>query len=560
MKATAVLCVLCCLSLTAATLAQDESPDPLEQVRALYDACDRPGVPGGFAVAIVRDGDVILQAGYGYADYEHGIPFSTTTIFDFASVAKQFTGFAIASLVEEGLLALDDDIRLYLPELHDFGDTIRIEHLLRHTSGLRDWVGLVKLSGRYKSDVITDTFLMDLIVRQRELNFSPGETFLYSNTGYFLLAQIVSRVTGESFREWCHRRIFEPLGMTDTLFLDDYREILVGRAASYKRGRDGEFANHPNHLTAYGSSSLFSTVDDMAKWIVNLGERTIGSDLVWSMMLEPGKTGSGQVTGYGFGLSLGEYDGMANLGHGGSWAGSVSQVTYFPEQHFGMVLASNRDPSGVYVDQDVYDLLLGDGAAASPASSEEPGHGPEIAVDPEITDAYVGWYRQDTRIIRVEKVDGVLLVHLPWGDENIPLRPESETSFFVEGSSVRYSFQRISSGRVLSMCLHTGGGTYRYSRLRTEGTPLGDVEALCGEYYSEELGTTYQIAVVDDWLTVTHLHNEDVTLVREERDVYIGDRWWFSKARFLRNEEGEIVGMRVDADNESVQGVLFAKR
>lgn len=144
--------LICCIVFTGASFSQEGYHDKIAQVEALYDACDKPEMPGGYAVAVIKEGKVVFQKSYGYSNYEHDIPFTSSTVFDFASVAKQFTGFAVALLVKDEKLSLNDDIRQYLPEVPDFGETITIEHLLHHMSGIRDWVGFVKLSGRYKVD------------------------------------------------------------------------------------------------------------------------------------------------------------------------------------------------------------------------------------------------------------------------------------------------------------------------------------------------------------------------------------------------------------------------
>lgn len=193
-KALIVVHLLACLPVFSVEAFSQE--DASSRIRTLFDACDRPDTPGGFAAAVIKDGRVLFKGAYGFSNIEHDIPFTIHTVTDMASIAKQFTGFAVATLIWEGRLGLDDDIRCYLPEVPDFGDTITVRHLLYHTSGVRDWVGLVKISGRYEEDVITDDFLLRLVMNQRDLNFKPGERFQYSNTGYFLLAKIVSRVTG----------------------------------------------------------------------------------------------------------------------------------------------------------------------------------------------------------------------------------------------------------------------------------------------------------------------------------------------------------------------------
>jgi len=226
------LFIVCLFGVPKSAFSQE---DIYDQVESLFNVCDKPELPGGFAAALIKDGQVIFKKAYGYANYENKIPFTSSTVMDYASVAKQFTGLAIAQLIKEGKLRLNDDIRLYLPDVPEFGDTITIAHLLYHSSGIRDWVGLVKISGRYMEDVITDEFIMKLVMNQKELNFRSGEKFQYSNTGYFLLANIVSKITGKSFREWTRKNIFRPLQMNDTHFSDDYSEIIMNKADSYKR-------------------------------------------------------------------------------------------------------------------------------------------------------------------------------------------------------------------------------------------------------------------------------------------------------------------------------------
>jgi CubicO group peptidase (beta-lactamase class C family) len=539
------------------TLSESLYEDEIAQAEAILDACDRPDLPGGYAVAIIKDGKVVFKKAYGWANCEYDIPFTSSTVFDFASVAKQFTGYAIASLVSQGKISLDDDIRQYIPELPDFGETITVKHLLYHTSGIRDWVALVKLSGRNGTDVITDEFLMNIVMHQRELNFKPGERFLYSNTGYFLLAQIVSRVTGQSFREWTDENIFEPLGMQDTLFLDDYSEIIEGRASSYKHGPNGTFANYPSNLTAYGCSSLLSTVDDMAKWVMNYEERRIGGEDLWDMMLEKGVLNDGQKIDYGFGLSLGSYHGVRTYGHGGGWGGYVCQITHFPSQRFALIFVSNRNPSGIYVEQDIYDTFL-----ARKPSGQVPTivSRTEVAVEPAILEEYVGMYGQDSFIIRVERLDNSLVIHQPM-DPNIRVYPESTTKFFLKDGVVQYSFQRDGEGQVNQLTIHTSqGGEFQFDKLDPKVSGYDNVEGLLGEYYSDELETTYRIGIREDQLVVTHFQNEEVFLVRVDQDHYFGDVWWFSEVEFIGNKDNDVIGFRLNADQDSVQNLLFVKR
>src|SRR5258708_11516084 len=233
----------------------------------------------GASVAVQKDGKLIYSKGFGYADLEYDIKNTPATIFHIASVSKQFTAFSIAMLVDQGKLSLDDDIRKYLPELHDFGSVITINHLIHHTSGLRDQWNLLLMAGWRLDDVITQKQIMRMISRQRELNFKPGEEMLYCNTGFTLLAEIVSRVTGKSFPDWTHKNIFEPLEMKNTLFYDDHEKMVKNRAYSYYQFKDGYKKSVLNYANV-GATSLFTTVEDLSKWAVNFETMKVGNQKV----------------------------------------------------------------------------------------------------------------------------------------------------------------------------------------------------------------------------------------------------------------------------------------
>jgi len=208
------------------------------RVDQLFSSLNLQGSPG-VAVGVVKNGELILKKGYGSANLEYDIPNTPSTVFHMASVSKQFTAFSIALLDEQGKLSVSDDVRKYIPEIPDFGRTITLEHLIHHTSGLRDQWNLLAMAGWRLDDVITREQILKLVARQKELNFDPGDEFLYCNTGYTLLAEIVARVSEMSFAEWTAKHIFEPLGMVQTLFYDDHEKIVINRAYSYKQASGG---------------------------------------------------------------------------------------------------------------------------------------------------------------------------------------------------------------------------------------------------------------------------------------------------------------------------------
>lgn len=298
----------------------------------------------GAAVAVMKDGKIVFSKGYGYADLESDRPITPSTIFHVASVSKQFTAFAIAMLADQGKLSLDDDIRKYLPELHDFGHTITINHLAHHTSGLRDQWNLLMMAGWRLDDVITQKQIMRMIVRQRELNFKPGEEFLYCNTGFTLMAEIVQRVTGQTLAQWTAANIFGPLEMKNTFFYDDHEKMVANRAYSYYRNGDANTTEYKKSVLSYataGATSLFTTPEDLCAWAQNFETKKVGNAKVMAMMQQPFILNKGDTTDYAMGIAIGKYRGLRTINHSGGDAGFRSFLVRFPDENVNIAVASN---------------------------------------------------------------------------------------------------------------------------------------------------------------------------------------------------------------------------
>ena len=318
---------LSALLLSANTVsAQRFAPDP--GVDAVFAEYDRPDAPG-CAVGVYQDGVVRYARGYGLADLERRVPISPETVFDIGSTSKQFTATAILLLAQEGKLSLDDNVRRFIPELPEYQRPITVRHLLHHTSGVRDYIGLLRLAGMRYDDVTTDDDAFQMIIRQHALNFAPGDEHLYSNSGYFLLSLIVERVAGRSLREEARERIFVPLGMQHTSYLGSYSDVIPNRALGYEPDGDGYRTDMPRWLQL-GDGAVFTTVVDLLHWEKNFRSTQVGGPALQDALHTRGILTSGEVLTYAAGLMHGEHRGLATVFHGGSWGGYVAELAAVP--------------------------------------------------------------------------------------------------------------------------------------------------------------------------------------------------------------------------------------
>ncbi len=433
------------------------------KVDALFEELNTNDSPGA-AIAIVQDGQIIYQAGYGNANLEYNIPITPKTIFNVSSVSKQFTAYAITLLNDQKLLTLDDDVRKHIPELPDYGKTITLRHLLHHTSGLRSQNTLLSMAGWRLDDVITKDHIFNLVLRQKNLNFNPGEEHLYSNTGYTLLAEIVARVSGMSFSNWTEINIFKPLDMTNSHFRNDHLTIVKNRAYSYSATEMGYQKSVLNYAYV-GATSLFTTVGDLSKWVINFSEHQIGSTKIMNQMLLQGVLNNGEQIAYAQGLHISNYRGLKAVSHSGNDAGFNSQITHFPEKNFTAIILSNlKSVRPGRLSLQIADLFLSDAMSGKP-------------------------------IEKNNKNDGNNLT-------------QSIGNFF--------------------------GSIFNSKKLKPS-----KMTQFVGDYFSEELQTTYSLVIEDKKLVAKHLRNTSIPLIYKGKDVFSGDSWYFTDLEFER--DGDIV-------------------
>lgn len=302
----------------------------------------------GAAVAVMQHGKVIFKSSIGLANMEHSIPISSQVPFDLASCSKQFTGFAIAMLIDKGMISLEDDVRKYLPGLPDLGQKITVEHLIYHTSGLRNWDAMSNAMGFHPEDVMTTDMIYKMICNTAELNFTPNQQFKYNNTGYNLLALIVEKVSGQPFAEWMNDNIFVPLRMKNSYIRNNDNKIIPHKVSSYKKSGSG-FSANPDNVAAMGSSSVYASTDDLTAWLGNFESGKAGGRNVLKLLTRKTRLNKGDTLGfYAFGNGFGSYKGVPKIEHLGLISGFRTAISRYPAQDLAVIFLSNDNNDATY--------------------------------------------------------------------------------------------------------------------------------------------------------------------------------------------------------------------
>ena len=516
------------------------TPPFTAQVDALFSAWNKPTSPG-CAVAVMQGGRIVYDHGYGMADLDHDIPITPDTVFHVASVSKQFTAASVAMLAAEGKFSLDDPARIYVPELPDFGTPITIRQLANHTSGLRDQWNLLQLAGwRYSLDLITDGDVMRVLARQKGLNYPPGSEFLYSNTGFTVLAQVVKHVSGQSIRQFTTMRIFQPLGMTHTHFRDDHAEIVKNMAYGYvPKGETFALANTQFDTT--GATSLLTTVRDLAKWDENFYTARVASPAILHKMQQSGVLTTGAKTGYGMGLYVGDYRGLPFVYHGGSDAGYRADIIRFPNQHFSVIALCNLSTSSPnQLTRGIADIYL----ASDLKLADKPAKA--VSLKPADLAPRVGLYlnpRQD-QVVRVALSGGKLMAtfsSMPEA-ESFEMMPLDKFRFRIAHQGEVFAFAG-KDGDIDGIFDDTNAAHQRLHRISTApdyGLGGGALSDFAGTYHSAEIDATYTVGIEGDHLMISTLKRQPTRLWATSADLFDSD---FAKVHFTRDVSGKITGL-----------------
>jgi len=550
-----ILTAILVLILVSSAVA-DNKTDAVDKLLSQWDKKDTPGC----ALAVVKDGRVIYKKGYGLANLELNIPITPQSVFYIGSVSKQFVSTSIALLADDGKLSLDDDIRKFVPELPDYGTLITVRHLIHHTSGLRDYLTLLGIAGidygtYHEDDVV------ELIARQKELNFAPGEEYLYSNSGYFILAVIVERASGKSLREFAEQNIFKPLGMKNSHFHDDYRMLIKNRASGYFPAAKGKFRNFISTFDCVGSGGLFTSVEDLFLWDQNFYHHKVGGKDLIDLMQTKGKLNSGEELSYAFALGIGKYKGLKTVGHGGALGGYRSVLIRFPEQNFSVICLSNLssfNPSRV--GQRVADIYLA-GQFTEEKAKPEPKPAEEtkfIKLPRKKLQEKAGAYMdKKTGTLRRLGLRGNTLI-LEASGQRFTLAAVSEIEFTVLKAPVEMviKFEEQNKGKPMLMHIYREGEkseTYESFKL-AKPTPE-QLKEYTGDYYSDELQVTFRLALMDGKLHFFHRNAPENPLRPTLKDNFNVRGY---RINFIRDEEKKLAGFTLDAGR--VKNLRFDKK
>ena len=509
-----------------------EADARVDEIFAQWDSSESPGC----ALSVALAGDMALSRAWGMADLEHDIPNTPSTIFEGGSLAKQFTSAAVVLLALDGKLSLDDDVRTYVPEVRDYGSPVTLRRLMTHTSGMRDWGAVASLSGWGRGERShRHAHVLDIVSRQSALNFEPGHEYSYSNTGYNLMAVVVDRVSGMPFAQFSRERIFEPLGMSDTQWRDDYRRLVPRRSTAYSAAEDGFLINRPIEYV-HGNGGILSTVGDLQIWNAALTDGRLGGEEFVRMMHDQAILNDGRTISYAGGLQLRDFAGVPSITHTGSTAGYRGFIGRYPDQQLSIAIlcnVGNANPGAL--GGQVARVFLGDAASPDP----EPGDGMSLSAGE--LEAKAGLYREvDTGDpLRITLEDGALRVG------NQPLVAHSASEFQVGASERRLVFAAAAGGGRPAIDEYTGEYyDNSYEPVEEFAPAAGQLDAYVGTFHSDDAETTLVVEVEGDHLVAKRRPDAVFELEPVYQDAF--DAGGLGRIRFDLGADGraEAFGIR----------------
>jgi CubicO group peptidase (beta-lactamase class C family) len=517
--------------------------------------------PGG-VVGVIKNGRIIFIKAYGLANFETKEPNKTSTLFNLASVSKQFTAAAILMLAKEKKLSLKDDIRKYLPDFPDYGYSVTIENLVHHTCGIRSNDVLSLMAGTQDS-IETQEGIYSLIIKQKSLNFKPGDEFVYSNSGYVLLVKIIERTSGMKFSKFIEEKIFHPIGMNQTVIYDNPGKRIMNSAAGHTWGGDKKFKRTGTmNNTVVGQSNIYTCVEDFLKWDNNFYKNKLGQWDFRKEMTTLTTLNNGDTCKYAFGLEISEYKGLKTINHQGGTGDFTAQYVQIPSEKFAVVCLFNIPVDVTGLAYKITDLFVkGKSKTADATIPPE-----KVNVDSAVLQTKIGKYFDEKQwlIATIAKEADHLVFEAPYQDK-FAIYPSSDTSFFANVADLKFIFSKNPKGETSKVTIIQEGQKFPLRYLGTKVFPLKaeQLSHYAGDFYSDEINVTYPVIFKDNKLYVKFpkslarfcKDNPETELISEYADYFATP---VGGIQFSRNAQNEISGFIIK-DVGRVRNLHFSK-
>ncbi len=563
MKVTLFSLVLLFTPYVMATKAHEKAVDEI------FSSWDKEDAPGA-GVGVFQNGKITYARGYGMANLEYDIPNDANSVFRIGSTSKQFTAASIVLLAEQGKLELSDSLYSFFPDFPDYAKDITVRQLLNHTSGVRDYLTLSYLKGLGDEDYYEDKDVMQWLINQTELNFAPGEEYTYSNSGYWLLGQIVKQVAGMDMAAYAEKNIFKPLGMHHTHFHNNHKMIVKNRASGYvPKAEEGDDVKNKTYeismttLNMIGDGGIFTTINDIKKWDDAFYGSEVLSKKFWQEMTQKGVLNNGEELGYASGLGIGTYKGLDTVSHGGAFVGFRAELLRFPKQKFTVAIFANRgDANPTSMAYQVADLFLEDDFKQEPkndaenksVSNQEPNTQKEVAPLGHLA----GDYQLEPGIkLTVSIQDDTLHAFQAWNEKEYDFEPieDSINTFKIVGDDAfSFAFDDFKNNQAQTINLNQNGSMSAWKRVEAIDTSRVELTDFVGDYYSKELDVTYQIQLKDGSLNVQVGNNEPIPLKVSANDQLS----FYGIVSDFTRQAGQITGFKMSAGR--VKNLAFTKQ
>lgn len=540
------------LYFTVFTTFSVTSQNITNDIDGLFSMWENSNGPGG-VVLVNQNNKTVFEKAYGLENISYKISNTSESVFNIGSMSKQFTAMGIVLLQMEGKLSIDDDIKKYLPELNNFRKPITIRHLLHHTSGFRSSPELFGLAGWRDGDAISNEDVYRYLTKQTALNFEPGSEYMYTNSGYILLAKIIENVSKQNFKSWMKEKIFQPLQMNATFIEENSSNVVSKVATSYSEIEPSVFNYVENNDLTYGASNVYSTSKDVLKWMKNFNEVSTNWKSAFEMLKTVDVLNSGQKNNYGFGVFVDDFFGNHRIQHTGAIAGFRSVMYSYPDDNLEIIILSNFASNQLAKTADQISQLFLQSKLLSEIHQEEIK---PITLNDEVLKKYEGMYWSDkNNYSRKIYVENNTLWYLRSNNKKSPLIPITTTEFQMGGVNEKLLVKFDVNTNTMKL-ISADNSIDVFEKYVDKPLLIEDLKEYTGTFYSSELETFYTISLKDDKLIGYHSRFGEFDIQILKQDVLSWSGMAVSK--YKRNKKRSITGLTITMSR--IRDLWFEKK